>query len=230
MRVLRAKLQRKQQKWRMVLLLSQFHTHPSACVFLYFTLTVTNTQSDRPMSFVPACVVFITGQCSDKHKGLHWKAGIPWINPAIVFPDPWFRSAAELVHIPLDLWRHVEAAGSLWLWGWMNWCLQISNSLADSFICPSAGTYANVCICVPVELPVCHPDCLAEILFESRVKYEPQTSCIFSIYKVLPKVNWLSDLHFELFVNVRSKEEIFWSYTPSQLVCDLKWVVDINNN
>lgn len=43
-------------------------------------------------------------------------------------------------------------------------------------ICPSAGSYVNVCICVPDELPVCCSDCLAEVLIQSWVADQPQTS------------------------------------------------------
>lgn len=120
-------------KWWMVLLLwlqdkSLGPYFPPQLVYFCILSTPSHTQSNGPMSFLPAYVVFITGQRSDKHKGLYWKAGIPRITLAIVFPDPWFRSTAELVHIPLDWWCHMEAASLLclvdwlteWLVGWMD--------------------------------------------------------------------------------------------------------------
>ncbi len=197
------------------------------------------TQSDRPMSFLPACVVFITGQCSDKHKGLHCKAGIPRINPAIVFPDPWFRSAAELVHIPLDLWcawdwwRHVwsgrlTVAGWLadWMVGWMVGWTDACRFLAGWQTASSACLRVYMQMCASVRLSSCPSDYLTVVSIQSRVKSSPErpqtkpreASNLLHIQYLKRKVCWqvshLSDPHFNLFLDLQHlllREKWLWS-------------------
>lgn len=106
------------------------------------------------------------------------------------------------------------SCGSGWVTvaGWIAWCLQIPNRLADSFICLSVGTNVNRCICVPFKLPVCLPDWA----FNSELKPKQASNLFHNQYwkrKVCPNANCLSDLHVKLFLdlwNLLLREEFLW--------------------